>query len=64
MEFTHSFLLGVMVGGFSAVVGGLIAATILMRRKIEKDEAIDAAIFLAQRELRERFEQFRASSSR
>ena len=52
MDFTHWILLGVLGLVAAIVVGGFVA----MARILRKDEAIDAATFLALRELRESFE--------
>ena len=52
MDLTHWVLLGVLL------VTGVIYAVLLwgIARALKRDEAIDAATFLALRELRERFE--------
>lgn len=68
MDLTHWMLLGATVVA-SAILGGLIATTFMfLTRRLQKDEAIDAMIFLAQREahreLRERFEQMRQRPGR
>jgi len=60
MDLTHWVLLGVLGLVAAIVVAGFVA----MVRILRKDEAIDAATFLALRELRERFEQSRQSSPR
>lgn len=57
MDLAHWILLGVLGLVAAIVVGGFVA----MARILRKDEAIDAATFLALRELRERFEQSRQS---
>ena len=60
MDLTHWMLLGFVGLVAAIVIGGFIA----MARILRKDEAIDAATFLALRELRERFEASRQSSTR
>ena len=52
MDWTHWLLVG-LVGVTIAVP---VVGFIVMARILRKDEAIDAAAFLALRELRERFE--------
>ncbi len=52
MDLTHWILGGMVTIVFVTLVWGWIA----MARILRKDEAIDAATFLALRELRERFE--------
>jgi hypothetical protein len=52
MDVTHWILLGVSVGSFGYLIWGIVT----LRRLTKKDEAIDAATFLALRELRERFD--------
>jgi hypothetical protein len=64
MDLTHWIIL---VAVF--LLGGLLMAGLMcLTRLFKKDEAIDAMIFLAQREahreLRERFEQMRQSPGR
>ena len=64
MDLTHWVIL---VAVF--LLGGLLMAGLMyLTRRFKKDEAIDAMIFLAQREahreLRERFEQMRQSPGR
>jgi hypothetical protein len=60
VDLTHWMLLGFVGLVAAIVIGGFIA----MARILRKDEAIDAATFLALRELRERFEASRQSSTR
>lgn len=52
MDLTHWILLGVLLVAIAIPVVGFI----VMARVLRKDEAIDAATFLALREVRERFE--------
>ena len=52
MDWTHWILIG-LIGVTIAIP---VAGFIVMARILRKDEAIDAATFLALRELRERFE--------
>jgi hypothetical protein len=52
MDLTHWLLLGIGLVGIAIPIVGFI----LIARILRKDEAIDAATFLALRELRERFE--------
>jgi hypothetical protein len=62
MDLSHWTLLAILLGA-SFVLGGLIGyGFFAIARKLTKDEAIDAATFLALRDLRERFEQSRHSS--
>ncbi len=51
MDLTHMFLSALVGFVLGAVVFGLVS----MKRLLKKDEAIDAATFLALRELREQF---------
>ena len=60
MDLTHWVLLGFVGLVAAIVIGGFVA----MARILRKDEAIDAATFLAIRELRERFDASRQSSAR
>ena len=60
MDLTHWMLLGFVGLVAAIVIGGFVA----MARILRKDEAIDAATFLALRELRERFDASRQSSAR
>lgn len=52
MDVAHWVLLGVLALVIAITIGGFIA----MARILRKDEAIDAATFLALKDLRERFE--------
>lgn len=52
MDFTHWILVGILALVIVITIGGFVA----MARILRKDEAVDAATFLALRELRERFE--------
>jgi len=52
MDFAHWSLLGALVVGVAMAVAGFLAIKSLLRT----DAVIDAATFLALRELRERFE--------
>lgn len=52
MDLTHWLLLFVLIVAILIPVGGFV----WMSRILRKDEAIDAATFLARQELRERFE--------
>jgi hypothetical protein len=52
LDFTDWILTGILVLVIAITIGGFVA----MARILRKDEAIDAATFLALRELRERFE--------
>jgi len=52
MDLTRWILLGVLAAIIALVIGGFIA----MARILRKDEAFDAATFLALNDLRERFE--------
>jgi hypothetical protein len=52
MGFTHLVLLGILLLSVLIAVGGFV----WMSRILGKDEATDAATFLALRELRERLE--------
>ena len=60
MDLTHWVLLVVLVVAVLIPMGGFV----WMSRILRKDEAIDAATFLALRELRERFERSRQSPTR
>ncbi|MGH7333550.1 MAG: hypothetical protein ACREKS_12575 [Candidatus Rokuibacteriota bacterium] len=52
MDLTHCLLAGLI----AFVIGITIWGFVTMSRLLKKDEAIDAATFLALRELRERFD--------
>jgi hypothetical protein len=52
MDLTHWVLVGILLLSVLIAVGGFV----WMSRILGKDEAIDAATFLALRELRERLE--------
>ena len=52
MDLSHWILVGMLVLAIAISVAGFLA----LARILRKDEAIDAATFLALRELRERFE--------
>ena len=58
MDWTHVFLIGMLLVSILVPVVGFS----LMTRRQERDEAIDAAIFLAQRQLEEYLKQKKASS--
>ena len=56
MDWAHWLLVGMIDLTIAVAVGVPVVGFIVMARILRKDEAIDAATFLALRELRERFE--------
>ena len=58
MDWTHVFLIGMLAISILVPVVGFW----VMTRRQDRDEAIDAAIYLAQRQLEEYLKQKKASS--
>ena len=61
MDLTHAILLAVTAVSIAVAIVVPVVGVIKMSRIPEKDEAIDAATFLALKELRERFERSKPS---